>query len=344
MRPTSVHFVGSIGLNTVDDVFRTCGRTLGRRLKRLPDGEPGGRRLWISWQVPLLRASPYLRPIGDPMALIPLELVPGVNPEDIQFGELGYCREARISYRDFRRARERGDIPAHVRFQVSLPTPLAVIGSFVQGEGMLAVLAAYRQAMIAEVRRMCSVLPIRDLAIQWDVCIETVAWDGRPSVVPPVPNREQIIPPSLAMMCDVIPPEVEVGIHLGHGDYDAKHFIEPVDSAAMVSLANAIVAATDHPLAFVHLPVPIDRDDDAYFEPFRNLKLDPDTEIYFGLVHADGPEATNRRIATASRHVPEFGIAAERGIARKRTSDKVEELIQLLAACSEEPAQAVSSY
>lgn len=191
MKPTSVHFVGSIGLNTVDDVFRTCGRTLGRRLKRLPDGEPGGRRLWISWQVPLLRASPYLRPIGDPMALIPLELVPGVNPDDIHFGELGYCREARISYRDFRRARERGDIPAHVRFQVSLPTPLAVIGSF---------------------------------------------------------------------------------------------------------------------------------------------------------VHADGPEATNRRIATASRHVPEFGIAAERGIARKRTSDKVEELIQLLAACSEEPAQAVSPY
>ena len=44
MRPTGVHFVGSIGLDTVDDVFKTCGRVLGRRLKRLPDGEPGGRR------------------------------------------------------------------------------------------------------------------------------------------------------------------------------------------------------------------------------------------------------------------------------------------------------------
>ncbi|MCY4564096.1 MAG: hypothetical protein OXE40_06385, partial [Gammaproteobacteria bacterium] len=84
MRPTGVHFVGSIGLDTVDDVFKTCGRVLGRRLKRLPDGEPGGRRLWISWQVPLLRASPYLRPVGDPMDLVPLEVAPGVNPEDIQ--------------------------------------------------------------------------------------------------------------------------------------------------------------------------------------------------------------------------------------------------------------------
>ena len=340
MRPTGVHFVGSIGLDTVDDVFKTCGRLLGRRLKRLPDGEPGGRRLWISWQVPLLRASPYLRPVGDPMDLVPLEVAPGVNPEDIHFGELGYCREARISYRDFRKARERGDIPADVRFQVSLPTPMAVIGTFVRGEGAEHVLKAYRRAMIAEVRRMCTLLPHNDLTIQWDVCIETVAWDGQPSVVPPMERKKQIIPPALAQLCDAIPARVEVGIHLCYGDYDAKHFIEPIDSAAMVSLANAIVAAADHPLAFIHMPVPIDRDDDAYFEPFRDLKLDPGTEIYLGLVHADGPEATNRRIAAASKHVPEFGIATECGIARKRTAEVVEELIRIHAACSEEPAAA----
>jgi hypothetical protein len=59
--------------------------------------------------------------------MIPLELAPGVKPEDIRFGELGYCREARISYHDFRAARERGDVPANVPFQVSLPTPFAVI-------------------------------------------------------------------------------------------------------------------------------------------------------------------------------------------------------------------------
>ena len=341
MRPTGVHFVGSIGLDTVDDVFKTCGRVLGRRLKRLPDGEPGGRRLWISWQVPLLRASPYLRPVGDPMDLVPLEVAPGVNLEDIHFGELGYCREARISYRDFRKARERGDIPEDVRFQVSLPTPMAVIGTFVRGEGAEHVLKAYRQAMIAEVRRMCELLPHTDLTIQWDVCIETVAWDGQPSVVPPMEHKERIIPPALAQLCDAIPDRVEVGIHLCYGDYDAKHFIEPIDSAAMVSLANAIAAAADHPLAYLHMPVPIDRDDDAYFEPFGDLKLDPGTEIYLGLVHVDGPEATNRRIAAASKHVPEFGIATECGIARKRTAEVVEELIRIHAACSEEPAATV---
>jgi hypothetical protein len=43
--PEKVHLVGSIGLDGVAEVFRTAGKMLGRRLKRIPDGEPGGRRL-----------------------------------------------------------------------------------------------------------------------------------------------------------------------------------------------------------------------------------------------------------------------------------------------------------
>ncbi len=57
--PRNVHLVGSIGLDTVSEVFATCGQLLGPHLQRVPDGEPGGRRLWISWQFPVLRANPY---------------------------------------------------------------------------------------------------------------------------------------------------------------------------------------------------------------------------------------------------------------------------------------------
>ena len=59
--PDRVHLVGSIGLDTVPEVFEMCGTLLGARLKRLPDGEPGGRRLWCSWQAPVLRANPFLK-------------------------------------------------------------------------------------------------------------------------------------------------------------------------------------------------------------------------------------------------------------------------------------------
>src|SRR5580700_1931430 len=101
--PTRVHLVGSIGLDTVEDVFRTVGPLLGRRLRRVPDGEPGSRRLWVSFQYPLLRSMPFLRP--DPSGALRktsgfplLCLAEGVTADEIRLGELGYAREARASY------------------------------------------------------------------------------------------------------------------------------------------------------------------------------------------------------------------------------------------------------
>jgi hypothetical protein len=66
--PRSVHLVGSICLDTVENVFNVVGKKLGRYLKRIPDGEVGGRHIWISWQYPLLRANPYLAP--DPSGAV----------------------------------------------------------------------------------------------------------------------------------------------------------------------------------------------------------------------------------------------------------------------------------
>src|SRR5579885_2283296 len=101
MVPERVHLVGSIALDSVEEVFRTAGSILGRRLRRVPDGEPGGRRLWISWQYPLLRSLPFLkadasRP-NQTSGFLPLQLAAGVKVADIRFPELGYAREARAS-------------------------------------------------------------------------------------------------------------------------------------------------------------------------------------------------------------------------------------------------------
>ena len=85
---THVHLVGSVALDTAQDVFSTAGKLLGPYLERIPDGEPGGRRLWISWQIPLLRANS--------------------------------AGEARTSYRDFLAARQHGDIRERVRFHAEL--------------------------------------------------------------------------------------------------------------------------------------------------------------------------------------------------------------------------------
>jgi len=59
--PEHVHLLGSIALPSGTEVSRACGRALGEPLQRIPDGEPGGRRMWISRQMPLLRACPFFR-------------------------------------------------------------------------------------------------------------------------------------------------------------------------------------------------------------------------------------------------------------------------------------------
>jgi hypothetical protein len=66
------------------------------------------------------------------------------------------------------------------------------------------------------------------------------------------------------------------------------------------------------------MPVPVERSDDAYFEPLRDLKLAPATRLFLGLVHdADGAAGTGKRIAVAARHAPDFGIATECGFGRR---------------------------
>ena len=87
--------------------------------------------MWISWQAPLLRANPFLQVDSSSPQLsdfAPLRIAPGVDPEEVRFGELGYAREARASHLDFVAAKSRGDLPSTVRFQVSLPTPWAIVG------------------------------------------------------------------------------------------------------------------------------------------------------------------------------------------------------------------------
>ena len=113
-------------------------------------------------QYPLLRASAFLVP--DPSGAVHrisrfpiLCMADGVKPDEIEFGELGYAREARASYQDFCAARERGDLPRHVRFQVCLPTPMAVIYAYCSERDVIAVYNAYERDMTREVTAICRV-------------------------------------------------------------------------------------------------------------------------------------------------------------------------------------------
>jgi len=333
LHPGDVHLVGSIGLPRVKDVFHTVGPLLGSRLRRIPDGETGARRSWIGWQQVVVRANPFLA--ADPSQRSPtsglalMGLAPGVAAKDVEFGELGYAHEARASYQLFLAARKAGDIPKGVRFQVCLPTPLAVACSNIARTNFREIEKAYEKAMLAEVDAICAAIRHKDLSIQWDVCHDMIMWDRQlPAFAPPFDDLEGEILARIKRLCDRVPNDVDCGIHLCYGDNGAKHFVEPRDTANLVSFANAISRAVSRPLAYIHMPVPISRTDDEYFRPLQNLKLKKGTGLYLGLVHGDGAAKIKQRIAAAQRYVSNFGIATECGIARAKQPDRVITLLK----------------
>jgi hypothetical protein len=122
---------------------------------------------------------------------------------------------------------------------------------------------------------------------------------------------------------------VELGYHFCYGDNNHKHSLEPRDMSVMVDLANALIAALHRPVDFMHMPVPRDRADDAYFAPLAQLAIPPSTELYLGLVHfTDGEAGTRRRIAAASKVRTDFGIGTECGFGR-RPSETIVPLLEL---------------
>ena len=137
MNNKGVHLVGSVAMENAEQVFRALCGELGPWLKRVPDGETGKRYHWIYWQRQMLLDHPDMEidPEAEPLMLYQwdgklvrkTELVrfrPGVDPAKVTF-ETGYGAAALESYQTFRALREEGVIPPGVRFQVSLPTPMA---------------------------------------------------------------------------------------------------------------------------------------------------------------------------------------------------------------------------
>src|SRR4051794_5296705 len=65
MAGRDVYLVGSVPMADAAQVFETVGATLGRRIKRIPDGETGERGDWITWLEPVFANSPALEKSGE---------------------------------------------------------------------------------------------------------------------------------------------------------------------------------------------------------------------------------------------------------------------------------------
>ena len=320
------HLVGSLTYPDAEAAMTAAAGQLGALLRRIPDGEPGDRFHWIMFQPDVLARAEGIERVGDEPIMIghldgrPLRIAEGVDATGIRLPDLGYARAATESYEVFRRLRAEGVIAPGTRFQVALPTPTAVIGAFFSGDDRQAIEPVYRDLVYRELDGVLAAVPHDDLAIQWDCAvefavIETHAYPGGSTPWWPGDVWQGLVDRA-ADAIDRVPLDVEVGVHLCYGDVGERHFVEPRDAANLTRFANELTDATARPITWIHLPVPIERDDDAYFAPLEQLAIS-DAELYLGLVHReDGVDGARRRIETATRHVEAFGVATECGFGR----------------------------
>jgi len=341
-----VHFVGSIPLPDAETVFRTLAAATGPYLKRLPDGETGIRKTWIRFLQQVLADNPAIEVAHDvpPFQFrqwdgklireIPrLRVKPGTRLDPATFGT-GYADMAIESWRLFDRLQHDGAIPPGVRFQVSLPTPIAPVYNNMVPADRPKILPALTRHMIGEVAAIARAVPNDRLALQWDVCQEVLAWEGYYDEGP-VDFRDETIA-VLTEIGDAVPAAVELGYHLCYGSPLDEHCVQPKDAGVMVEIVNAVSAGVRRPIQFFHLPVPQPRNDDAYFAPLAGLKLGPQTELYLGLVHHADDAGNAARLAAARRHAQVDGVATECGMAR----GDPERFPALLAAHAETAAAA----
>ena len=330
-----VHLVGSVPLSSADDVFTSLSASLGDRLSRLPDGETGPRSDWIVWQYPVLSSRPEFAvcPPGDhPYRSLPrLRLTHPEAVSSLRFDDLGYAQSALASYRSFSRLKRDGIIPGHVRFQVSLPTPLAPIVAFVAPEHQALVEPIYEQALLAELGLILTAVPHDQLAIQWDANFEFALLGG---LIPTwfTDVRAGIVE-RLLRLSRAVPADVELGFHFCQ-DHERLRHDQPYDARHMVEIANALSTVMSRPLNWLHLPVPAELLDVGFFEKLAPLALRPETELYLGLLHIDeGEMGVAARTAAARRFIPHFGVATSCGWGRHAHRD-LDALIELHEAAS----------
>ncbi len=332
---TETHFVGSLGTNTAQESFELLSNHAAG-FKQLPDGEVGERWYWLQFQTNRFDRVKGLHRVGETPFLLRGQfdqrkhaLDGSVKAEDLDFGNLGYADAAIDSYTAFKTLKDAGKIGKDVRFQISLPTPLAVTSSFFADDSQAAILPEYTKALKKEIDTILKVIPATELVIQWDVAaefiyVEKVGIFGGPPFDPSWFGGDAIkdLGKLTAELVDWINQNhagVEVGIHLCYGDIESSHFFQPATTENLAIFFNEVVKdlAQGSHINYVHLPVPIEHNDAEYFYALADLNLGTDTRLILGLLHQeDGVAGALERINAAGETLTAFGVATECGWGR----------------------------
>lgn len=338
-----VFFVGTSPYG-YEETFRRFSGAVGDLTTRLPDGQQSG---WLPNEalaktVGLVAGND--EPIQTTAVTKTFRPAPGLSASEVVFDQLFYSRAAIDAYASFAALREAGVIAAGTRYQVALPTPFTSC-LFFDWDVVPELWPVFERAMFAEIDAISAAIPPEDLAISWDVVAEFMlmgAPDRRATY-----SFEELVAGVARCIASVAEP-IEVGLHFCYGGHNSngnidsrsdreQEWLRPAlrdlsDTEFMVAFFNAIRAAAPRSIEWLHIPVPQNHDDDAYFAPLDALELGDETELYLGLVHlGDDAEASRRKLEAASRHVAGFGVAAACGLGTVVSGVAPEQIPAMLA-------------
>jgi hypothetical protein len=333
--------VGSVPLETSEEVFCwVADNGLAGAVSCLPDGEVGERIYWIvGLGYRVYHGHPDIETVRRPAPIDGVENWRARNASDtwsfrvkkgigeLHFGDpgwrLGYARDAINSYFVFKTLREKGLIPADVRFQVCLPLTYSGFGSMFREVDDWPIMApAYEEAMRAEVAMIVRKIPPRDLAIQWDLCIElgmierTGAQTGNTTWQAVTREPLDLVGDAIAHLAPSVPVEVMLGYHLCYGTLGGWPMRHGSDLGMAVKAVHAMLERSGRRVDYVHIPI-LDDAPDAYFAPLRELRAGA-TKIYLGVIHNVGNVADfKRKLEQGQRYLGDFGISAPCGFGRE---------------------------
>lgn len=321
-----IHLVGSIPLEDSTRVFTDICNTLGPYLSAVPDGETGERARWVYFQRTMLENHPAMEidESAEPVQLYTWDgellheetlfrFKPDITQDTVEF-ETGYDKAAEYSYQEFVRLRKQGVVPEGMRFQVSLPTPIASSYLYVSPGARDDYHRVYEKSLLRAAERIFDVIPHDDLSIQFDVCLEVLIFEDY-FTYRPVNYKDEIFS-MLARLGNAVPREIPMGYHLCYGDVGNRHIVMPKDTTILVEMMNGINSAIKRDINFFHIPVPQARLDDAYYAPLIGLSLEKCTSLFLGLIHLEDEDGNKQRYNVAKKFTKNFGIATECGFGR----------------------------
>jgi hypothetical protein len=340
--------VGSMPFDTAEDVFRNSA-PLAPYLASMPDGETGGRRFWTpylplrtfsghpdlievhrpSWAGLLEEGHHVQLPDSGVNEHWPFKIKPGVT--ELHFDSLHYAEPSIESYKLFKEARDRGDLPADLKFQVGIPSTDSVSEDyFADREDWPLAKKAYQEAAFREVEKMLEHIPAEDLVVQWDLAIEPVnlemlsnPWlseaDDGEAAKPE--TRDEIYARHMASIKQLwrgVPEPAVLAYHWCYGTWGGWPMTDMTDLSLCVELTNDVVADAGRSVPYVHMPV-MPGADEEFFAPLKDLDAG-ETKVYLGIIHHDDPDGFDRRLDLARRFLPNFGIAGVCGYGRLEQS------------------------